>query len=143
MSTEVRASHLTTATPEEVYAVLVRWDEQDTWMPLTQVETVDDAGERLLARTRFGPLTLVDEMRIDAQAPARMVHVVHEGPHFFGTGEFRFTVVGEGGTLRTRIDWYEWITGPGWVLRGLPVVAGPLRWGMRRGLRALAGAAGG
>lgn len=143
MSAELHASHLTPATPEEVFAVLVRWDEQEAWMPLTRVETVDDAGGRLVARTRFGPLTLIDEMRVDAQVPARSVHVVHEGPHFGGTGEFRFTVVSEAGALRTRIDWYEWITGPGWALRGLPVAAGALRWGMRRGLRALAGAAGG
>jgi carbon monoxide dehydrogenase subunit G len=140
---EVRLETVVDVAPDRLWRLLVDWERQGDWIPLTRVWQVDGPrlglGTRIAARTGIGPVGFVDRMTVTAVDAAHRYEVVHTGRVVKGVGAF---VVEPDGT-RTRFCWWERVEVPGGPLaRPIWWVAGPLTrlsfgWALRR-LRRLA-----
>ena len=120
---EVRTSF--DAPPRRVWEEMVDWRGHERWIPATrmQVPTADPTavGAELTAVTGYGPLALVDRMRItrcdwDAAAARGDCEVEKLGPVL--QGRAGFTVRPEGGGCA--VVWLEDVTVP-----YVPAVAAP------------------
>ncbi|HEX3706319.1 MAG TPA: SRPBCC family protein [Mycobacteriales bacterium] len=102
MSVDVNAS------VERTWAVVTDWAAQGAWIPMTTVRPEADSpsglGARLVARTGFGPVAIVDPMEVDVWAPPRRCEVVHRGRIVTGRGVFEVNELPGG---RSRFTWQE------------------------------------
>lgn len=94
------------ASPERVWSVLVSWERQAEWMPMTQVRVVsgEGIGTRLVAVTGIGPLRVVDPMTVTEWEPGRRCTVWHEGRVLNGPAAF---IVEDRARNGCRLTWRE------------------------------------
>ena len=128
---------------EVVWGDLVDWERHADWIPATRmdVEPGDptEVGREFTARTGFGPVVLVDRMRVascdwDAAASAGACEVEKLGPVLRGRAGFTVKPDGTG----ARLDWVEDVT-----VRRVPQFLAPLAaklgaLGFKQGMRGLA-----
>ncbi len=101
--------------PSAVWAEMVDWPAHGEWIPATRVE-VDPGdptavGATFTGYTGYGPLTLVDRMRIteiefDDDAGTGRCVVEKLGPVLHGSAGFSIEPHGAG----TRLEWFEDVT---------------------------------
>lgn len=112
MSVDLRVTHVVTASPTEVWPVLVDWAGQGRWIPFTtvRVDSAHDAGlgVRCVALSGFWlgrlPVGLLDRFTVTAWQPPgdgrdAILEVLHTGPYFTGPGIFELSALDGGGTL--------------------------------------------
>ncbi|MGY0233552.1 SRPBCC family protein [Longispora urticae] len=143
MTAQVTARTTIRATPERVYAALVDWESQGSWIPLTTVRVTEGdggVGSLVEAVTGLGPARFVDVMRVEELEPPYSIRVLHVGKLVRGPGVFRCVRRADGAT---DLEWREWLELPGgragqlgWPLVR-PGAAASLRWGLRRLARRL------
>lgn len=133
---------------EQVWAAMTDWDRQGEWILATTVRTTSKSGQEigstLRAVTGYGPLAVVDTMRITRWDPPYRCEVEHTGRVIKGVGVFAVEPAGAG---RCRVSWEERLDLPlgrlgrvGWLAVG-PLSAAGLRlslhrfarWSQRRG----------
>ena len=141
----LRVRRLIDATPEEVWALLVRWERQAEWMPdVAWVRVVGagrEAGAIVEVRTKvFGVPATTDRLEVTAWEPPRRLVVRHTGL-VSGSGEWLLEPVGE----RTGFTWTERLRLPPPVLgEAALLVYAPVQTAMlRRSARNLARLVGG
>lgn len=110
-------THEFDAPPQIVWAEMIDWEGHGAWVPATRVE-VDGpdsqaVGATFTGYTGYGPLTLVDRMRVseigwDDSAGKGECVVEKLGPVLRGTAGFTVSERGEG----SRVDWFEDVTVP-------------------------------
>ncbi|MGA9277523.1 SRPBCC family protein [Ilumatobacter sp.] len=109
-----------------VWAELVDWRRHADWIPFTTIDIEDgdptEVGRELTARTGFGPLALVDRMRVarcdwDAARSAGDCVVDKVGPVLHGRAGFTVEPDGSGCAL----DWFEDVS-----VRHVPQFVAPL-----------------
>lgn len=111
---------------EAVWAEMIDWEAHGEWIPATRVE-IDEGDPRSVGGmftgyTGYGPLTLVDRMRVsvfewdDAQSKGTC-EVAKLGPVLDGSAGF--TVVPDG--TGSRVVWFEAVT-----VKYLPGPLGPI-----------------
>jgi carbon monoxide dehydrogenase subunit G len=113
----VRAEHTSgvfiAAPVEQVWDVVVAWERQHEWIPLTRVwrtgGTPGEPGETVTARTGIGRLAFDDTIVVEAVDRPWRCRVQHTGRVVHGVGEFRLIEVPEG----TRLLWWEQVRVPG------------------------------
>lgn len=103
------------AAPAEVWAEMIDWEAHGDWIPATRVE-IDEGdpqavGGKFTGYTGYGPLTLIDRMRVnqidwDEQTGEGYCEVEKIGPVLAGTAGFTLTPNGDG----TRLVWFEKVT---------------------------------
>jgi len=94
--------------PARVWEALLDWEGSSRWMvPPTTVEVMGErtnqAGMRVHAVSRLGPLRLVDHMVVTDWVPEREIRVRHLGWPLRGDGIFRVEPEGR----RARFVWIE------------------------------------
>ncbi len=152
MSVRLEVSYEVAAPIEQVWAILVDWEGQRRWIPLTTVEVTTPHREGLGVRAaalsgfRLGriPLGLLDRFVVTGWSPPEAawaeLEVLHLGPYFTGPGVFRLTAHGALGAGSTTVTATELFDLPG----GRPVealirlVLPLMRVGFRASLRQLA-----
>ena len=100
------------ASVESTWAAATDWVRQGEWMLGTDVRPLDGAsgpGARLSARTRIGPFSFVDEMRITSWEPPHRCQVTHLGNVVRGSAAFEVESLTDGGS---RFSWSEWLDLP-------------------------------
>ena len=126
-----------------VWDELVDWKGHGDWIPATKMEVEPgyptDVGREFTARSGFGPVALVDTMRVlscdwNEAAGSGDCQVEKIGPVLFGQAGFTVTPDGDG----SRVDWVEDIE-----LRWLPQFLAPIAgWlgamGFKQGMKGLA-----
>lgn len=129
--------------PSEVlWRELVDWEAHAEWIPATRMEVPEgdptSIGFEFTAITGYGPLRLVDRMRVercDWDGTTGRCEVAKLGPILRGRAGFTVTPLDSG---RSRIDWLEDVTVP-WVPRFLGgVVARIGALGFGQGMKSLA-----
>ena len=109
----VSATRMLPAPPDQVWARLVRWEEQPRWMVDAAAVRVlsprrEGPGVRLAVRTRIlGVPLLTDVLEVVVWDPPRRLRIAHTGI-VRGRGEWRLDDMGE----RTRFTWAEQLTVP-------------------------------
>lgn len=127
------------AHPDQVWRLLVDWERQCEWIPLTRTRLVDGpvlaVGTRIAAHTGLGRVGFVDRMTLTAVDAPRRYEVLHTGRVVQGVGAFVVEPDGSG----TRSSWWERADVPGGPLApALWWVGGPLtRLVFRAALRRL------
>lgn len=148
MSTRLVAGTVVVADLQRVWDVLVDWQGQARWIPLTtlQVLSPHDTGLGVSIAALSGrwlgrwPVGLLDRFVVTGWIPPTdgraELEVLHLGPWF--TGEGVFSLRDEGG--RTRVACTELVTVPGGPLpdRLVRLALPALRLGFRLSLRRLA-----
>ncbi|MBA3490282.1 MAG: SRPBCC family protein [Longispora sp.] len=134
----VTTSTIIDAPTERVYAALVDWSRQHEWIPFTTVRVASGDGgvdSEIEAITAWGPLRLVDLMRVIVDEPPHRLEVMHHGSALRGPGRFECVPLGEN---RTRLLWEEDLDLPripgaalAWPLMR-PVVRASLTHALRR-----------
>ncbi len=131
------------AQPSVVWEEMIDWPAHGEWIPATRVE-IDEGdpqavGGMFTGYSGYGPLTLVDHMRItdidwDDAASKGRCEVAKLGPVLEGRAGFTVTPSGAG----ARVDWFEEVTVP--YLPGFlaPVVNKLSAFGFKMGMRSLA-----
>lgn len=105
MSVRLEVSHVVDAPIERTWEVLVAWEAQADWIPLTtlRVRSAHRAGlgVRIDALSGFWwgrvPLGLLDRFVVTGWQPPGAVaelEILHLGPYFTGPGVFRLTAQG-------------------------------------------------
>jgi len=126
-----------------VWDELVDWERHADWIPATtmDVEPGDptDVGREFTARTGFGPVALVDKMRVvkcdwDPETSAGDCEVEKLGPVLIGRAGFTVAPRGDGSTL----EWVEDVT-----MKHVPQFLAPIAGkvgalGFKQGMRGLA-----
>jgi hypothetical protein len=126
-----------------VWDELVDWEGHADWIPATKmdVEPGDptEVGREFTARSGFGPVALVDRMRVvscdwDDDASSGDCEVEKIGPVLFGTAGFTVVPDGDGSV----VDWVEDIE-----MRRLPQFMAPVAaklgaMGFKQGMKGLA-----
>jgi len=119
-------SHHFDAAPRRVWDEMVDWPAHSAWIPATRVEVhdipSDVAGATFTGYTGYGPLTLVDRMRIseitwDDAASYGTCRVEKLGPVLTGAAGFTIAADGQG----CRVDWFEDVD-----VRLVPKLAAPI-----------------
>ena len=116
---EFTVSHHFDASAEVVWAEMIDWPGHGEWIPATRVEIDDESGlgqtvdSRITGYTGYGPLTLVDRMRIaaiewDGQTETGECEVEKLGPVLKGRAGFTVSPDQTG----SRVDWFEDVTVP-------------------------------
>ncbi len=136
-------THAFTSPPDELWAALIDWDAHGEWIPATRMDIAahgaQSVGDEFTAYTGYGPLTLVDRMRVskidwDATAGRGECEVEKLGPVLSGTAGF----VVEPDPMGSRIEWFEDVD----VKRLPKVLAAPVSavsaLGFRLAMRSLA-----
>ncbi len=102
------------APAERVWAYVMDWPRQSTWIPRTIVRVIDGDGESvgssIDAWTGVGKVGFHDTMQITAWEPPSRCDVVHTGRVIRGSGIFEVVALGEN---RSRFDWREELEIPG------------------------------
>lgn len=105
-------THSFAATPEALWAALIDWEAHSEWIPATRMDIADhgaqSVGDEFTAYTGYGPLTLVDRMRVskihwEADDQRGECEVEKLGPVLSGTAGF----VVEHDPMGSRIEWFE------------------------------------
>ncbi|MEM8925010.1 MAG: SRPBCC family protein [Actinomycetota bacterium] len=136
-------THHFAQTPKTVWDEMVDWPAHGEWIPATRVE-IDEGdpqavGGMFTGYTGYGPLTLVDHMRIteieldDESGRGRCV-VDKLGPVLKGTAGFTIQPSGSG----TELEWFEDVTVPYLPRLLAPVVSKLSAMGFAFGMRRLA-----
>ena len=129
------------APAQRVWDALVDWPAQGQWITATRVEVTRgdgrSVGDRIVARTGFGPLAVADEMEITEFDAPRRATVRHLGRVVRGSGVFE--VVAES-AARSRFVWTEQLALPLGALgrAGWPVVRPAFAAGVRHSLQTFA-----
>ena len=116
---EFKLSISISAPISEVWEKLVDWKSQSEWMALTHVWSSADhdgksgVGTVIEAFTGIGKFGVLDQMKVVEWKPPTFCAVNHFGRFIKGIGEFRLV---ELSPSETRIDWYERIDAPRWLL---------------------------
>ncbi|RAY14483.1 SRPBCC family protein [Actinomadura craniellae] len=133
----VAADATSTASPEQVFAVLTDWERHGEWMPFTRAEGGHEVGAEVSGWTGVGPIGFLDTMTITEWRPGRRVAVKHTGRLVRGDAWFELGPLPAGGCT---IVWAERLDLPLGVLGriGWLVIGPPARFFMRVGLRRLA-----
>jgi uncharacterized protein YndB with AHSA1/START domain len=149
VSTRLDAGTEIHADVERVWEVLVDWQGQERWIPLTTLRVLtgheEGLGVRVAALSGFWfgrlPVGLLDNFVVTGWSPPRAgeaeLEILHLGPYFTGEGVFHLSDRGGG---RTRVSCTELITVPGGRLTNALVgLTLPLmRLGFRQSLARLA-----
>jgi uncharacterized protein YndB with AHSA1/START domain len=121
VSTRLDAGTEIDADVERVWEVLVDWQGQERWIPLTTLRVLSEheegLGVRVSALSGFWlgrlPVGLLDNFVVTGWSPPRAgeaeLEILHLGPYFTGEGVFHLS--DQGG--RTRVSCTELITVPG------------------------------
>jgi hypothetical protein len=121
MSIRLDAGTEIDADVERVWEVLVDWQGQERWIPLTTLRVLSEheegLGVRVAALSGFWlgrlPVGLLDHFVVTGWSPPRAgeaeLEILHLGPYFTGEGVFHLS--DQGG--RTRVSCTELITVPG------------------------------
>lgn len=124
------------APAEEVWAALVDWPTQGSWMMATTVTSIGEGmGATLRAFTGVGRIGFLDEMRITSWDPPRRCDVLHLGRLVRGTGTFLVEPVSP---TASRMTWIEDLDLPGGPLGRIAFAVvergfmGALRHSLRR-----------
>lgn len=129
--------------PQVVWDKMVDWPAHGEWIPATRVE-IDEGdphavGGMFTGYTGYGPLTLVDHMRIDEiefdeETGHGRCQVDKLGPVLNGKAGFTVQPSGSG----TELEWFEDVTVP--YLPGFlaPIVSKLSELGFAQGMRSLA-----
>jgi len=128
----VMADVLVDAPVEAVWAAVVDWDRQSTWMLGTTVRPTTNGGTGLgggiEARTGVGPVGFLDTMVVTEWEPPWRCSVLHTGRVVRGTGAFEVFALPGG---RSRFVWSEQLDLPlgrlgrlAWPLARPALVAG-------------------
>lgn len=129
--------------PRVVWDEMVDWPAHGAWIPATRVE-IDEGdpkavGGMFTGYTGYGPLTLVDHMRIaeiefDDEAGQGRCEVEKLGPVLRGTAGFTIRPSGSG----TELEWFEDVSVP-YLPRFLTPIVNKLgALGFAQGMRSLA-----
>ena len=141
MSVRIRVGTTIDAPPATVWADIERLESHVEWMhDARSIRFVSlrrrGVGTRFACKTRIGPFTTVDMIRVTEWKPRRVMGIEHVGV-VRGEGRFQLRKQRRG---RTKFTWDERLTFPGWM--GGPVgerLAKPmLRRVWKRNLRTLA-----
>jgi carbon monoxide dehydrogenase subunit G len=140
VSAHIHVARRVDAPREAVWAELSRIEDHVEWMA-DAVELRFHSAQRsgvgtsFSCVTRVGPLTTVDELRIDAWEEGRRIGVSHHGA-VRGRGAFELHSAGE---LATVVTWDEELEFPWWMGASLGAIfARPvLRWIWARNLEKL------
>lgn len=101
------------APAHRVWEALVDWESHGKWIPATQSRVLEGdggLGSLFVAISGYGPLALVDRMRvIDFDAAAMLAEVEKVGPFLGGTAGFTVRATGNEGCS---VDWHERVTVP-------------------------------
>jgi hypothetical protein len=149
VSTRLDAGTEIDADLERVWEVLVDWQGQERWIPLTTLRVLSEheegLGVRVAALSGFWlgrlPVGLLDNFVVTGWSPPRAgeaeLEILHLGPYFTGEGVFHLR--DQGG--RTRVTCTELITVPGGPLTNALVrlLLPLMRLGFGRSLGQLAG----
>lgn len=96
------------ASAEQVFAAVVQWSGQDSWIPFTTVRAGRNAGVgvggEIAAYTGIGPIGFLDTMVITRWEVPRRVDVLHTGNFVKGIG---IMTVRPLGPKRARFYWAE------------------------------------
>ncbi|MGW0231895.1 SRPBCC family protein [Actinopolymorpha singaporensis] len=111
---DISASREIAAPARRVWDLLVDWERQGEWMPLTKVRVLpgprEGLGTRLEAVTGVGPAGVTDPMEVVDWAPPGRCVVRHDGRVLRGTGTFEIEPLAAD---RCRFTWREDLTAPG------------------------------
>ncbi|MFC3504167.1 SRPBCC family protein [Micromonospora krabiensis] len=110
---EVTATVIVDAPAERVFAALLAWERQSSWIPFTRVRVKEGDGREgslIEAVTALGPAELRDEMRVVRVDEPYEIGVVHCGTLLRGPGVLRCTPLARD---RTQVVWHEWFHLPG------------------------------
>ena len=141
MSVRIRVGTTIDASPATVWADIERLESHVEWMhDARSIRFVGPrrrgVGTRFACKTRIGPFTTVDMIRVTEWKPRRVMGIEHVGV-VRGEGRFQLRKQRRG---RTKFTWDERLTFPGWM--GGPLgehLARPLlRRVWKRNLRTLA-----
>jgi carbon monoxide dehydrogenase subunit G len=126
-----------------VWDELVDWERHGDWIPATKMEVEPGdptaVGHEFTGRTGFGPIALVDRMRVvscdwDEESSSGECQVDKIGPVLHGRAGFTVTPEGDG----SAVDWVEDIS-VRYVPQFLAPIAGKLAaFGFAQGMRSLA-----
>ena len=142
---EFTVSHHFDAPAGVVWAEMIDWPGHGQWIPATRVEINDESGpgqsvdSQITGYTGYGPLTLVDRMRIDAiewdePTETGTCEVEKLGPVLKGRAGFTVTPDEAG----SRVDWFEDVTVPYLPRLLAPVVNKMSAAGFKMGMKKLA-----
>jgi carbon monoxide dehydrogenase subunit G len=125
------------APQEQVWDVLVDWEQHDQWMALTRATGGSAVGESIEAFTGVGRIGFRDTMTITVWEPPNRAVVRHTGRLVRGNGAFEVQETAPG---CSRVVWSEWVDLPFGVLGrlGWPLVRPLVRAGIAFSLRRLA-----
>ena len=131
------------ASARTVWDAMIDWPGHGDWIPMTRVEIdsgdATEVGGMFTGYTGYGPLTLVDRMRVtsiewDDTTSRGACEVEKLGPVL--TGRAGFTITGD--AANARVQWFEEITVP-YVPQVLaPIVNKVSAFGFSMGMRQLA-----
>ncbi len=140
---EFTVVHEFDASPRVVWDEMIDWPSHGDWIPATRVivdaGNVQEVGGTFTGYSGYGPLTLVDRMRVsaidwDEAATQGSCEVEKLGPVLRGRAGFVVLGDGEG----SRVEWFEEVTVP-YVPQFLaPIVNKVAAFGFSLGMRQLA-----
>lgn len=125
-SIDFTVTHEFTVDPVVLWEALIDWDDHGRWIPATRMDIGDDGaqsvGDTFTAYTGYGPLTLVDRMRVSVMEwnpldQRGACEVEKLGPVLSGTAGF---VVSQD-PVGSRIEWFERVD-----VKYLPGFAAPI-----------------
>ena len=140
---EFTVAHDFQASSQAVWDEMTDWPGHGEWIPATRVAidsgTGTEVGDAFTGYTGYGPLTLVDRMRLaaiewDADAGRGSCEVEKLGPVL--TGRAGFVVTGD--AARSRVEWFEEVTVPHLPQFLAPIVNKVSALGFSLGMRKLA-----
>jgi hypothetical protein len=122
---------------EQVWELLVDWEDHERWMLLTRARGGSGVGEQIEAFTGIGRFGFLDTMEITVWEPPERAVVRHTGRFVRGSGSFEVRETAPG---CSRIVWSEWVDLPFGLIGRLawPVVRPLLKAGVSFSLRRLA-----
>ena len=140
---EFTVTHHFAALPQVVWDEMIDWESHSNWIPATRIELHTDnsqvEGATFTGFTGYGPLTLVDRMRIskidwDDEAGQGTCEVEKLGPVLQGRAGFTVSSNGDGSS----VVWFEEVT-VRYLPRPLaPIVSKLSALGFSLGMRRLA-----
>ncbi len=142
-SIDFTVSHRFSAPSRVVWDQMIDWPNHADWIPATRMEVdpgnAQEVGATFTGYTGYGPLTLVDRMRIsaiewDEAAAQGSCEVEKLGPVLRGRAGFVVTSDGTG----SRLEWFEKVTVPYLPKLLAPIVSKLSALGFSLGMRRLA-----
>ncbi len=141
-------THRFSAPAQVVWAQMIDWNSHANWIPATRMEidpgktpeaSAQEVGATFTGYTGYGPLTLVDRMRVsaiewDETTRSGTCEVEKLGPVLRGRAGFAVTADGTG----SRLEWFERVTVPYLPRLLAPIVNKLSALGFSLGMRRLA-----